>query len=705
MTMVRKILTVAAIILICVSTTRFWAQQKPQPDSVFRVNVNLVQVDAIVTDAKGRPVKDLQTEDFELRQDGELQEITNCSFIDVTNPTVAAVPSVPAARPKAAVVPPGPARPLRADQVRRTIALVVDDLAMSFDTSVRVRESLKRWVDDEMRPGDLAAVIRTSSGTGVLQQFTSDKRLLYAAIDLVRYHLGRVGVSSFAPLTGSATSADRTNFNDRVDEGYTIASMNAIRYVVQGLRGIPGRKSLVLFSESMRLQFREGNNIVNNPVTSRSITEDWLQKLTDAASRSSVAIYAIDPRGVAYTGFTSEDRMSEMTPEDVSAISSQRTSQMIMSQDGMVVLAQKTGGLFLQNDNDIHASLRQAVDDGDGYYLLGYRPDAATFSEKTAAAKFHSINVRVKRAGLHVRARTGFFGSPDIRAAAAPEAWQAKIGSALISPFATTAVRMRLTPLFTHSNKEGSCIDVMLLFDARDLTFTTEPDGRRTAVIDIAAATFDAGGSEVEGIGRTYRFHLAGDDYERALKRGLIYSTRMPVKKPGAYQMRAVVRDVASQRLGSACQFVEVPDVKKGRLALSGILLSEIQPKNSDVPNQPKEWVASEDPNGTAAVRIFKPAGYVTYTYQIMNASVDKNRKPQLDVQTLLYREGQQVFAGASDVISEGPQNPKLLNMGGRMRLQGLVPGYYAMQLVVTDKLAAAGRRIAAQSTDFQIRQ
>src|SRR5258706_4386904 len=90
---------------------------------------------------------------------------------------------------------------LKPGDIRRTVALVVDDLGLSFESTYHVRESLKRFVDREMQPGDLVAIVRTGAGMGSLQQFTSDKRILYAAIDRVKYNsLGRVGVSSFQPL-------------------------------------------------------------------------------------------------------------------------------------------------------------------------------------------------------------------------------------------------------------------------------------------------------------------------------------------------------------------------------------------------------------------------------------------------------------------------------------------------------------------------
>src|SRR5262249_24846098 len=150
----------------------------------------------------------------------------------------------------------------------------------------------------------------------------------------------------------------------------------------------------------------------NTPVTSRGLVDDRLRKLTDAANRSSVVIYAIDPRGVVNTSVSAEDVAAGWSPRELAQVSTQRTRELIESQDGMIALTQRTGGLFRHN-NDVPGSLREVVDDGDGYYLLGYQPDSSTFDEKARVPKFHTINVRMKRPELRVRSRTGFFGTAD----------------------------------------------------------------------------------------------------------------------------------------------------------------------------------------------------------------------------------------------------------------------------------------------------
>jgi VWFA-related protein len=714
------------------------AQQPSAADGVIRINVNLVQVDAIVTDSKGKPVRDLTSEDFEVFQDGKPQVITTFAFVDVRDSHLITPPAPsPARTKKGPAAPPPPPIALRPEQIRRTIALVADDLGLSADSIVRVRDALKKWVDKEMQPGDLVAVIRTSAGMGALQQFTNDKRLLYAAIDLVQFHPGRVGVSSFAPLQAkveapgdprdpdpAATEAakesaaiergamrsgisppgpiDTTLFDEQVAEVYTLGSIGAIQYVVGGLHELPGRKSVVVFSESLRFTFIDGANMVNTPVTSRGLVDDRLRRLTDAANRSSVVIYAIDPRGVVNTAVSAEDVAAGRSPGELAQVATQRTRELIESQDGMRTLTEKTGGLFLHS-NDVPGSLREVVDDGNGYYLLGYQPDSSTFDEKARVPKFHNISVRMKKPGLRVRSRTGFFGSADSETAA-PVGRVDQIRKAFMSPFSTGAIHVRLTTLFSYNEKEGPYINALLHFDARDLMFTTQPDGKQKAQIDTFAATFDVDGQVVDSADKSWFLDVEEKSLDEVLKRGMVYSLHIPAKKAGAYQMRMVLRDSTSQQVGTATQFIEVPDLAKGRLALSGLVLALDRPQGPATGEAAEGEIAGNDGKTSPAVRIFKADTPMLYAYQIFNARLDRAKKPQLEVQTRLFREGQQVFAtDPASLPAAVAQDPKHLIATGRLRVSKAPPGHYALQVVVTDKLAGKRYQLAAQSMDFEI--
>src|SRR5438132_5599240 len=186
-------------------------QQQPAPgpqqeEEVVRITTNLVQVDAVVTDRSGKPVTDLKPEELQILEDGKPQKITNFSFVTAESRTTAAPIGKSVLDDKNA--PPVPPVRLRPEQVRRTMALVVDDLGLSFESTYYVRRALKKFLDAQIQPGDLVAIVRTGAGMGALQQFTSDKRLLYAAVERIKWNpLGRGGVGAFAPMSGNETGS------------------------------------------------------------------------------------------------------------------------------------------------------------------------------------------------------------------------------------------------------------------------------------------------------------------------------------------------------------------------------------------------------------------------------------------------------------------------------------------------------------------
>jgi len=659
-------------------------QQPPAADqSVIRINVNLVQVDAVVTDSHDHLVPNLEATDFQVLQDGKPQKITNFSYINVKPPDTAPAPVVVALKKGVPAPPPVMVKP---EQARRLIALVVDDLALAFDSTARVRGALKKFVDNDMQPGDLVAIIRTGAGMGSLQQFTADKRVLYAAIDHVRWNsMGRVGVGSFQPGGGA--------YNAQFTDAMTSGSLNAIQYVVSGLHDLPGRKAVILFSENLKLFSRNGDN---------DLALLGARRLEDAANRSGVVIYTIDPRGLQTTSLTAADDTSKMSRKQVTNLPMMRSEQIIRSQDGMVMLANDTGGKFFHDSNDIAGELRKAVADTEGYYLLGYHPDASTFDPKTGLPKFHKVEVKLTRAGLHVRSRSGFFGKSDSYAAHKPVGRQAELAEALQSPFGDNQIHVRLTTLFAQSPAAGSFLDAMLHVDAKDLKFTDQPDGWHKAVIDVEAVTFGEDGQAVDSSGKTFTLQYKDAAYQNALKNGIVYNMQQPVKKPGAYQLRIALRDSDTEQLGSANEFIEIPDVSKGKLLLSSLVLHPYQ-----LPADAAHSEAAEAPDGhtsaSPAMRVFAPGEDILYAYQILNPQVDSNQKAQIEASSRVFRDGAEIFTGTPQPVNTDVQTDLKKMVGGGVLKLGakMEPGDYVLQVVVTDKIA---KTTATQWSDFEVK-
>ncbi|HKE57944.1 MAG TPA: VWA domain-containing protein, partial [Pyrinomonadaceae bacterium] len=233
----RMIRSLTALLLCGLLTTQVVAQQatptpsptqtpaRPNPapvvnqpktvdeQDVVKITTNLVQIDAVVTDKSGKRVVDLRPDEVEIYEDTQVRAITNFSYINLnsTNPPPQPLDQKAGVNDKKAGVTAAPLIPrrLRPDQVRRTIALVVDDLGLSFESAVHVRQSLKKFLDEQLQPDDLVAIIRTSGGIGALQSFTTDRRQLYAAVDKVKWNLiGRSEVSA-KPLISTAGTMNR----------------------------------------------------------------------------------------------------------------------------------------------------------------------------------------------------------------------------------------------------------------------------------------------------------------------------------------------------------------------------------------------------------------------------------------------------------------------------------------------------------------
>jgi hypothetical protein len=461
----------------------------------------------------------------------------------------------------------------------------------------------------------------------------------------------------------------------------------------------------VLLSDNLRIFNREGY--------SDRVLES-LRSLTDLANRASVVIYTIDARGLPTLGFSAQDRVNAARPDRLGELLQQRHADYFDSQDGLNYLAQETGGFFIHDTNDIGGGIQKVLEDQTGYYLLGYNPDPSTFDAKTGRRLFHKISVRVKPAGLHVRSRTGFYGTPDEEARPAPRTRDQQLFAALASPFGVpSGIHLKLTALFADHARIGSFVQSLLYIDSHDLTFSNEPEGWHKAAVDVLVMTFGENGAEIDHSNRTFTIRARNEDYQTMIANGLVYTINHPIKKPGAYQFRTALRDATSAKVGSASQFIEVPDLNKGRLALSGIVVRAIDPAKQEAAQSgqgaaaaSEGQAAENDPQGNPAVRVFHLGRQMVYAYQILNAQVDRaTQKPQLVTQVRLFRDGKQIYAGKPAPFDPAPQTDwKHLLAAGRLRLgRPLVPGEYVLQVVVTDPLAKEKYRTATQWIDFEV--
>ena len=696
----RQSLVPLALVVLCAG--RAYAQEEKP---VFRADLAMVQVDVVVTDQKGQLVAGLDCEDFEIFEDDRRQPVAQCAFVPLQGPALESLPAAPSAVPPTTVGPPA-----RIDKsaVQRVMVLVVDDLNLDLQSVEAIRTGLKSFVADEMQPGDLVSLVRTGSGRGALQQFTSDKRILMAAIDRVRFNI-RSEVDAFEPVHAVPVLTRNPQGMAKIEqlrvEVLSAGTIAAFRLVLRGLEDLPGRKSVVFFSKGWALRDRDGLTAFG-----RAIPD-----LVDLANRASAVIYAVDVLGVFTGQLTAGDDMNDPNinnrllgepryPEgSLMNLTVRPRAAPRPGLDGLSALSDPTGGLLLQGGNDLSQQLKRIVDDQRGYYLVGYVPRPSAFERVKGSPAFHKITVKVRRKGLTVRSRSGFHGAPDA-AIGTMSGHAPTLGSAVLSPFQANGIRLKLSSVFTHDKTKGDSVQALLRVDASDVTFEQGEDGLLKSRLALLIATFDVDGQVVDQINQLAQLDRTPEEHARDLRRGMSYRAAVSVKRPGAYQLRVAVKDALTGHMGSAYEFVEVPDVAGRRLSLSGILMID----GGSAPHaaaSDRTGAVSESGAFSGLTRVFSSDRSIAYGLTIYNAHVGRDGAAQLTTQARLFHEGREVIAfPPASVDSRGQPDPKALFAGGTLVLpRQWEPGDYVLQVSVTDKLAAAGRQTTSQVTEFEL--
>ena len=275
-----------------------------------RISVNLAQIDAKVTDSKGNPVPGLTADDFELQVDGKAQKITHCDYISGAK-------QLDPDRNAPANVRVLPIAPMRPEDVRRTMVIFVDDLSQSAESIPAIRAGVRKTIERDVQPGDLTAIIRASAGLGALQDFTTDKELLLAAADQIRWNPHGRGEAAAYHVIGIDPMRDKGDRGEDLErtrgETFSVVVADSLRRVIRGMGQLPGRKALVLLSDYMPLGAGESMQTIAGKAPAatydfRNLITASLRGVVDQAARSGVVIYAVDTRGLKSLNMTAADR-------------------------------------------------------------------------------------------------------------------------------------------------------------------------------------------------------------------------------------------------------------------------------------------------------------------------------------------------------------------------------------------------------------
>jgi len=707
------------IVFFLFSSVALHAQQvqptPPTDDDVVKITTKLVQFDAVVTDKDGNQVKDLNIADFEILQDGKPQKITNFSYINTESPAQSS-PVTTVKNGKNVVLPP-PAR-VRPESVGRIVTFIVDDgnCTASHIGMVAAQDALKKFVAEQMLPNDLVSIYQTRGGSSLLQQYTSDKTQLMRVIRRIRWYpppgsCGGYGgdffeaarIDSTGKTTGQGSFETEENRKtreqneDSIRDNQTVGTLGVIRYVVRGLGKIGGRKVVFFLSDGLPLRTRTGRN---------RQAFDALRDLTDSANRASVVFNTIDVRGL-FVASTINANDEVYVREDANAtekIVERRTAEVGNTRDGLFYLANETGGGFYKNQNFLDVPIRRALSLEKGYYLLGYEPDDETFKDKD----FNKIEIKLKRPDLKIISRAGFLGKTDEAIAPKKRTGDGELYEAIVAPLPRAGLNVRLSAFFANDSAQGNVVRSLVHLDGGELTFVDDANGFKKAVFDVVAVTLNEKNEVVDEFNRTHTFKIEAAAMPLIKQNGLIYTTDVPVKKAGSYNFRLAVRDAGSKMLGSASQIIQVPDLKKSKIFLSGLTVSAVDANGKFVsPSAVKPENALSLPNSAAvpAIRRFRPNTILAYAYTLYNAQTDKTtNQPKLTVQINLYRDGKLISEGKPQTPElEKPSDPTRINDYGYLRLNANVPkGDYALQIIVKDLTA---NETTSQWIDFEVGQ
>lgn len=729
-----------SLLSVVIITSTILAQQPgPTPkddDQLIKISTNLIQIDVTVTDKNGKLVTDLTPGDFELYENGEKQTISNFSVVSKSVGGAAAGDAGAGAQAGNAAQAGNNTSALARGDVRRTIAIVVDDMSLSFLSVFNTRKVLNKFIDEQMQPGDLVAVIRTGGGVGVLQQFTSDKRLLHASVEKIRWNpfggsvdalttIGQtdseiserfriesdtvvsenpkkfVGILTRESVADTKTMDYKASKNvGRAEKGvYALTSFGVMKYIISGMAKMPGRKTMMLFSDGFDLGGDTGK-------TKGTAGLDFLQDVTDLANRSSVVVYTFDARGLQSMSITASDNTYEIIDGHRGQKEQIRTQDFKDSQDGLTYLANQTGGKALLNSNDLNGGIDRALYEQTGYYLLGYVPDADSFD--ATKRKFNKFEVKVKRPGVKVSYRSGFFSSgpsegprPQLTTA------EREMADALMSPFAQSDIALNINALYADDPVDGAYVRSFLHIDAEDLTFSDTADGWKTATFDVAAVLFSDGGVPAESKESKYTIKTKGATYESMLTKGFVYVLIVPIKKPGLYQYRVALRDTSSGKIGSAMQIVEVPNLTKQKLTVSSLAVENMSLAmwqnfvNGKVGTKPGQIQVPTTILYDTVLKQFEPGTVLRYGFEVYNAKADK-AAPQLETQAKILQSDQVVIQGSPiKVDTSGQVDPKHVKISGNMLLNDkLQAGDYVLQVVVTDTVS---KQVSTQIFPFEI--
>lgn len=562
--------------LFIAATLLLGAASAQQPTgTTFTAESNLVLVPVIVTDKSGQHLTGLQQGDFILTDDGKPMKVASFEEVKEVPPTMRRA-NQPGMFTNAVDQP---------DAAHGMTIIVLDQINTPFLDQSYARAQLLKFLADHVSTNEPTALIMIGrQGVRVVHDFTSSPKLLVAALKKVSSRSDTLVLddSSVAPNVAGAEVSALDEFYNGTDSGYGLfaisqaieITMDALRHVAQGLEGIPGRKSLIWVTggfpftitsngELSSLRYYStgathsdigglaggvGMNGSLPPLPeSQAATGDetfsavrpYWDRTMQALNKANIAIYPIDARGlVAYsTAATNRVRLTDVYGTEA------------QTHTTMNDIADVTGGKAYYNTNDITGAFNKATNESTQYYMLGY------YGEKADKAKWHKIQVKLDRPGTEVRARVGYMAGL-VTTKKAEDMKSRDIKSAVASPLDYTALPLNV---FIDPVQPGAGGKKKVPFEIDvppGVTMVDKANKNRLS-LEFFIIARNPQGESVQQFGSKAEYNLKDDQLQQFAKGGFNYKEVLQLP-PGIYQVRFIVRDNLSNKIGSVIAPIQV---------------------------------------------------------------------------------------------------------------------------------------------------
>ena len=689
LTMTTRILVGIFSLVGCLSAGLAARQQPPpappssadpaaqQPPVTFRAEVNYVEVDARVLDADGTFIKGLTAKDFQVLEDGKPQQVS--VFSVVTLPVERAERPLFASRP----IEPDVTTNLTG-QNGRVYLIVLDDLHINAQRSPLVRAGARQFIERYVGANDLVAVLHTSGRADASQEFTSNQRLMLAAVDkfmgrkLRSSTLNRIDEEALT--RGMRQQGDPIRDIDEQERGYQARVMlDSMRQIAQFLTGVSGRrKALVLFSEGIDYDIYD---FMNNRDSTTIINST--QDLIAAATRANVAIYGVDPRGLGGMALEGIDVQSFPEDQSLGISSTSFQNELRLSQDSLRVLSNETGGFATVNTNDFKTAFQRIVDDNSSYYVLGYYP-----TNDRRDGRFRKIEVKVP--GLpqaQIRARKGYIAArgraPETKPPGPNDA-TVELRNVMNSPLPVSEIPMAATAAVFKGPQPNGSVVVSTLIGAPALSLE-EKDGVFRNNVELALVATNQSGKVFSGGRNTLDLNMRPDTAKRAMTMGfrVVSSIDLP---PGRYTLRIGARESNTKKAGSVSYDLEVPDFTREPLVMSGLALTSAA--SSSTPTaRGKDPLQQLLPGPLSTHRQFPQGDEIALFAEVYDNATKQPHKVNIRA-SLRAEGGQSVFQ-----TSEERDSSELKGSAGgygfttRIPLKDVPPGLYVVRVEAASQL------------------